>query len=278
MPERDLSGRTAFITGAGTGIGRGIALALARRGAPVVLCGRRREPLAAVAAEVQALGGKAAIAQGDVTDAAARLKMLETAHAAFGCVQILVNNAGILASGALFQLNGDEIARAIATNLTAPIDLTRLALPDLAQTRGAAVFVGSTTSHVPLPYASLYSGTKGGLHAFCTSLRGELEPLGVHLLEVYPPTVATAMTDSMARRAGTLGMRPQSPEVAGERIVAALAGGKRELAWGSAERWLLRLHRHAPGLVDALLRTQCRRFAHMMTPEPPANDRHELSS
>ncbi len=275
MPERDLSGRTALITGAGTGIGRGIAHALARHGTPVVLCGRRWEPLAAVASEVQALGGEAAIAQGDVTDAAARSHMLEVAHAAFGCVHILINNAGILSSGALFQLNGAEIARAVATNLTAPIDLTRLALADLAQTNGAAVFVGSTTSHVPLPYASLYSGTKSGLHAFCTSLRGELGPLGVHLLEAYPPTVATAMTDSMARRAGTLRMRPQTPEAAGERIVAALAAGKRELAWGSAERWLLRLHRHAPGLVDALLRTQRRRFAHMMTPVLPGRDRYE---
>ncbi len=274
MAERDLSGRTALITGAGTGIGRGIALALARRGAPAVLCGRRREPLAAVTAEVLALGGEAAMAQGDVTDAAARLKMLEVAHAAFGCVHILVNNAGILSSGALFHLTGDEIARGVATNLTAPIDLTRLALADLAQTHGAAVFVGSTTSHVPLPYASLYSGTKSGLHAFCTSLRSELDSLGVHLLEAYPPTVATAMTEGMARRAGILQMRPQTPEDAGERIVAALAAGKRELSWGSAERWLLHLHRHAPGLVDALLRTQRRRFAHVMTPELPDKDSH----
>ena len=223
---------------------------------------------------MQALGGAAAIAPGDVTDAPARLRMLAVAHAAFGCVHILVNNAGILASGALFQLNGAEIERAVATNLTAPIDLTRLALPDLAQTHGAAVFVGSTTSHVALPYASLYSGAKSGLHAFCTSLRSELAPLGIHLLEVYPPTVATAMTASMARRAGGLRMRPQPPEAAGDRIVAALAEGKRELAWGRAERWLLRLHRCAPGLVAALLRTQRRRFAHIMTPEPCEEDSH----
>ena len=272
--ERDLSGRTALITGAGTGIGRGIALALARRSAHIVLCGRRGAPLAAVAAEVEALGSKTTIAQGDVTDAAARLHMLETTHAAFGLVHILVNNAGILASGALFQLSGEEIARAGATNLTAPIDLTRLVLSDLAQVRGSAVFVGSTSSHVPLPYTALYSGTKGGLHGFCTSLRSELAPLGVHLLEVYPPMVATAMTEGMARRAGPWQMRPQTPEDAGERIAAALAAGKSELAWGSAERWLLRLHRCAPRLVDALLRTQRRRFAHIMTPEPAGKERY----
>ena len=275
MPEHNLSGRTALITGAGTGIGRGIALALARRGARVVLCGRRVAPLAAVAAEVQALGGEAAIARGDVTVAADRLQMIETAHAAFGPIHILVNNAGVLASGALFQLNGEEIAHAVATNLTAPIDLTRLALPDLAQTHGAAVFVGSTTSHVPLPYASLYSGTKSGLHGFCTSLRCELAPLGVHLLEVYPPAIATAMTGGMARRAGVLQPLRGTPEDAGERIVAALAASRHELAWGSAERWLLRLHRHAPGLVATLLRSQRRRFAHIMTPAPFGQNRND---
>ena len=207
MAERILGGRAALITGAGTGIGRGIALALARRGARVVLGGRRAAPLAEVAAAVQALGAEAAIAQGDVTAAAARMHMIETAHTAFGPIDILVNNAGLMASGALFQLNGEEIARAIATNLTAPVDLTRLTLPDLAQTNGAAIFVGSTMSHVPLPYASIYSGTKGGLHAFCTSLRSELAPLGIQLLEVYPPTIATAMTEGMARRAGAMRMR-----------------------------------------------------------------------
>jgi short-subunit dehydrogenase len=272
MPIRDLNGKTTLVTGAGTGIGRGIALALARRRAPVVLCGRRLQPLAAVAAEVHSLGGQAAIAQGDVTDPAARLHMLATAHEAFGCVQILVNNAGILAGGSLLQLNGPEIERAVATNLTAPIDLTRLLLPDLAHSYGAAVFVGSTMSHVPLPYASLYSAGKSGLHAFCTSLRYELTPLGIHLLEAYPPAVATAMTSAMARKAARWQTRRASPEDAGERIVTALARGNHEVAWGAGEQWLIRLYRYAPRLLAALFSTQHRRFAHLMTPEPPCGE------
>ncbi len=267
MPNRDLFGKTTFITGAGTGIGRGIALALARRGAPVVLCGRRLPPLESVAAAVRSLGGGAAITQGDVTVPSARLHMLETAHQAFGPVHILVNNAGVLAGGALFQLNGQEIERAIATNLSAPIELTRLLLPDLAQTRGAAVFVGSTMSHVPLPHASVYSAGKSGLHAFCTALRYELAPLGIHLLEACPPTVATAMTSTMSRRAGRWQPPPATPEDTGERIITALAAGRRELTWGAGEQWLIRLHRFAPRLVTALLTTQRRRFAHIMTPE-----------
>lgn len=268
MPGRDLYGRTTLITGAGTGIGRGIALALARRGAPVVLCGRRLPLLAAVAAEVHALGGQAAIAQGDLADPSDRFGLLETAHRAFGCIHILVNNAGVLAGGALLQLSGPEIERAVATNLAAPIDLTRLLLPDLAQSCGTSVFIGSSMSHVPLPYASLYCASKIGLHAFCTSLRYELAPLGIHLLEAYPPAVATAMTSTMARRAGLWQPRPDTPENAGERIVAALAAGRHEVGWGTGEQWLIRLNRVAPRLLAALLSTQRRRFAHIMTPEP----------
>jgi uncharacterized protein len=268
MPQRQLYGNTTLITGAGSGIGRGIALAMARRGAPVVLCGRRLPPLAAVAAEVRALGGRAAIAQGDVTDPSARFHMRETAHSTFGCIQVLVNNAGVLASGSLLQLTSPEIEGAIATNLSAPIDLTRLLLSDLAHSGGAAVFIGSTMSHVPLPYASLYSASKSGLHAFCTSLRYELTPLHIHLLEAYPPTVATSMTTAMARRAGRWHPQPDTPEAAGERIVAALEAGKREVGWGTGEQWLIRLNRHAPRLLAALLSIQRRRLAELMKPDP----------
>ena len=266
MRKYDLNGKTALITGGGTGIGRGIALALAQRGASMVLAGRRREPLEAAAVEVRALGGRAAVVAADITDAAARRNLLAGAREAFGAMDVLVHNAGVLASGSLLQLGGAEIERAVATNLAAPIDLTRLCLPDLMHSRGTVVFVGSTASHVPLPYAPLYSATKAGLHAFCASLRYELAPLGVHLLEAFPPTVETRMTDRMARNAGRWAGRRQSAEAAGERIVAALAGGQDQVQWGAGERLLMALQHCVPRLLAALLATQRRRFARIMTP------------
>lgn len=258
---------TALITGGGTGIGRGIALALATRGATVALCGRRPDPLAQAAGEIAARGGQAVPIAADIATASGRQNLLAAAHATCGPIHLLVHNAGILASGSLLQLKGPEIENAVATNLAAPIDLTRLFLPDLMQAHGSVVLIGSTASHVPLPYAPLYSATKGGLHAFGGALRYELEPLGVHLLEAHPPTVATAMTASMRRRAGRWQLPAMSPEAAGERIVAALEAGMDTCTWGAGERWLMRLQRHLPGLVTALLRTQRRRFARIMTPE-----------
>ena len=262
----------SLVTGGGTGIGRGIALALARRGAPVVLIGRRKEPLQRVADEVRSGGGRAAVVVGDIADPAARPHLLDAARLPFGPIHLLVNNAGVFAGGSLLQVNGAEIEQAVATNLTAPIDLTRLALHDLMSTQGSVICVGSTLSHVPLPYASLYTAGKAGLHAFCTSLRPELAALGVHLLEAYPPTVDTAMTDGMARNVGRRQAGRQQPEAAGERIVAALAVGATAVQWGGAERLLMTLNRLAPHLVARGLATQRRRLAQIMTPAPAAAD------
>jgi short-subunit dehydrogenase len=278
---RELQGAAALVTGGGTGIGRGIALALARRGALVVLCGRRAKFLNAVAGELRSMGYPAAVVAKDLADPAARVEAVAAARQAFGSLQVLVNNAGVLGGGALYQINSADIERAVATNLTAPMDLTRLCLADLAQAQGSVVFVGSTTSRVPLPYAALYSATKGGLHAFCGALRYECAPLGVHLLEVYPPTVATAMTAEMRARSLAVGpwatrIRPQftTPEAAGERIVAALVAGRHELAWGAPERLLAAVQRLAPSLSAALLRLGRSRFAHAFTPAPgtPSRD------
>jgi short-subunit dehydrogenase len=152
------------------------------------------------------------------------------------------------------------------------MDLMRLCLADLAQTCGRAVFVGSTTSRVPLPHAAVYSATKSGLHAFCTALRYECTPLGVHVLEAYPPTVATAMTEGMrngARPKQAWPARwqppPTSPEEAGERIVAALAGGRQEVAWGAPEQLLASLQWVAPRLTAALLQRGRGVFARAFT-------------
>jgi short-subunit dehydrogenase len=210
-----------------------------------------------------------------------RTEIAMAARKPFGPLHVLVNNAGVLAGGALYQLHGAEIMRAVATNLTSPIDLTRLCLADLAQTQGSVVFVGSTTSRVPLPHAAVYSATKSGLHAFCTALRHECAPLGVHLLEAYPPTVATAMTapmlDAMRREEQTGGRwpfrlqpRPTTPEEAGERIAAALVARQDEVAWGAPEQLLAAIQQYAPWLAAALLRRGRRSFARAFSPSAGA--------
>jgi NAD(P)-dependent dehydrogenase (short-subunit alcohol dehydrogenase family) len=271
----DPTGKIALITGGGTGIGRGIALALARRGAHVALVGRRPEPLLATAAAVAALGGRALPIPLDITDAATRRLLLPAICAELGGLDILVHNAGVLAGGPLAARSDTEINQALQTNLTAAIDLTRLAQADLVRRRGALVFVGSAMAFVPMPQATLYAASKAGLHGFAQAIRYELEPAGVRVLATYPPgtatellnDAATALTQrrrvaelrrenssysSLARRVSVLAYRLEDPERTGERIVAALATGRRTLVWGG-ERWLIGLHHVAPRLVESAL-------------------------
>jgi short-subunit dehydrogenase len=257
--------RTALITGGGSGIGRGIALALARRDVDVALVARRPAPLEAVAHEAAALGVRSVALPADLADGDERAILLPRARSALGPIDILVHSAGVLAGGDLATLAPDEIERAVAVNLLAPIALTRLALPDLAARRGALVLVASTTSLVPLPSAAVYAATKAGLSAFGAALRYELEPLGVRLLVAYPPSADTAMVRGMADAAGMPGYHLAPPALVGERIVAALAAGRRELLWGAGERTLVLAYRLAPWLIRLILRTQRRRFARMMS-------------
>lgn len=266
MPSRPFfTSHPALITGGGTGIGRGIALALARRGVPLVLIGRRADPLTAVMQETKALGVRTLALPGDITNATERARLVHTVRLVCGQIGVLVHSAGLLAAGGVCRLDEAAIALAVTTNLTAPIDLTRLALPDLVATRGAVVFVGSTMSHVPMPYASIYSATKAGLAAFATSLRYELAPLGVHVLTVCPPGTDTTMVHGMAHRAGVGVARLAAPEVVGEHIVQALETGERDLVWGAGERFLVWLHRIAPRLGQGLLATQRARFQRMFS-------------
>lgn len=135
--------RVVLITGGGTGIGRGIALALAKRGFDVGLVGRRPEPLRMVAEEAQEYGVRAAVLPADLADSQERAMVVEQARHELGPLDLLVNNAGTLAGGALARLAPEAIERAVATNLTAPLLMTRLALPDLVARRGAVVLVGN---------------------------------------------------------------------------------------------------------------------------------------
>jgi short-subunit dehydrogenase len=275
MRGRSLNGSTALVTGGGTGIGRGIALALARRQVRVALAGRRSAQLEAVAAEIEQLGGLAFAWPADLTRAGERARLQEQIHAALGPIDLLVNNAGVLASGELATLAPAEIEVAVAVNLAAPMLLAQQWLPDLAARRGAVVLVGSMMSLVPLPAASVYSATKGGLRAFGHALRPELRARGVHLLVVYPPGTATAMTATMARNAPwRVGLA--DPLVVGERIVRALLAGRGELQWGAGERALALAYRAAPRLVAGLLARQHALFARIMNrrtveaPSPPS--------
>ncbi|MBK8049584.1 MAG: SDR family NAD(P)-dependent oxidoreductase [Anaerolineales bacterium] len=229
---RALSGKNAIITGGGSGIGRGIALALVRRGANVMLAGRRPDALAAVAAEIDALNGRAVALAVDLREVTACEQLIDATRTMLGGIDILVNNAGVLAAGRLDEHAVDDIHAVVTLNLTAPISLTRLAWPELMA--AGRLMVVSAMSKAPLPYASLYAATKAGLAAFGASLWYEGAPVGVQVLTAFPPGTATELTAPLA--AGRRFYRLANPLVVGERIVSALEAGRTEVAWGPVSR------------------------------------------
>jgi short-subunit dehydrogenase len=255
---------TALVTGGGSGIGRGIALALARRGMQVIVAGRRANLLCEAAGEITAIGSKSFAITADLSVPEERLDLLDEARRLAGPLDLLVNNAGVFSGGDLAALARDEVMRSIEVNLAAAIDLTYLALPDLTARRGSVVLLGSSASFVRLPYASLYSAAKSGLRAFGESLRYELAGSGVNVLMAYPPDTATAMTAPMGGASGIANFSLASPEVVGERIAKAIAQRKREVRWGVRERTLHSLYHVAPWLVEIIFRAQRTRFARMM--------------
>jgi short-subunit dehydrogenase len=251
----------ALITGAGSGIGRGIAVALAQRGVSVALVGRRAAALEETTTLLPA-GAVAAILPCDLTNQDERAPLVRRVHETFGVpVSILVNNAAVLAGGALRDHGSSAVTTALALNLVAPIDLTRLFLDDLSTTRGVVVMVASGVSRLPLPYFSLYTASKTGLDGFARAVRFELHDLGVHLLTVYPPPTATAMTAGLAPPANLPWLRFADPDHVGARIVEAIFARRAALNFWSGERLLAGLYHVAPALVAFLLQRYAHRFA-----------------
>jgi short-subunit dehydrogenase len=175
---------TALVTGATGGIGQAIARELARRGASVLLTGRRAEVLEPLAAE---LGGRAIVADLSDRDAAARL--MDEA----GTVDILVANAALPASGLLTDYPLDAVDRALDVNLRVPVVMARLAAEEMvSRRRGHLVFVSSVAGKVASGGASLYNATKFGLRGFSLALREDLRPHGVGVSAIYPGFIRDA--------------------------------------------------------------------------------------
>lgn len=219
-----LRGKVALVTGASRGIGREIALALARRGATLALVARDAEALAALA---QAVGPeRAQVIPADLADPAQVRAAFAAAMDRFGRVDILVNNAGIAAGRDFLHTEPEELARIVDVNLRAPVLLTRLAAAQMAARRsGHIVNVASLAGVTGLPGEAVYAATKAALRLFTASLRPELAPHGVRLTDVtlgFVPTDMLAQVEAHPRverlfaRARRLGLMVDTPA----RIVA----------------------------------------------------------
>ena len=189
---RRFEGKVAVVTGASSGIGAAVGRMFAGEGAAVVLAARNAGALEKLAGEIAAVGGRALALPTDVGDIAAAERLLAGAVAAFGGLDVLVNNAGANKRGSIEKYTAAELAQVVQVNLTAPIVLSRLALPHMrTRGRGAIVNVASIAGRIPLVGEAVYSATKFGLRAFSFALAEELAGSGITVSAVSPGPVDT---------------------------------------------------------------------------------------
>ncbi|MEW2513807.1 SDR family NAD(P)-dependent oxidoreductase [Streptomyces sp. NPDC046870] len=194
-----LTGTTALVTGASGGIGAATALSLAAQGANVALAARRKDRLDELVERIKADGGTALAIETDITDRTQATAMIEQTVAAFGGLDTLVNNAGIMLLGPAESAPIEEWDRMIALNVQGLLYATHAALPHLLAAaegpRATAdiVNISSLAGRVPIAGSAVYSLTKHGVGAFTEALRQEVTGRHVRVSLIEPGPVATEL-------------------------------------------------------------------------------------
>jgi NAD(P)-dependent dehydrogenase (short-subunit alcohol dehydrogenase family) len=203
-----LAGKRAVVTGAGRGIGRSIALALAEAGADVVVSARTGSEIEALAAEIESLGRRSRAIPCDVTNAEEVQHLAQTALEGMGGIDILVNNAGNAGSHK-FVNHPDELwNRMLAVNLTSIYYVSKAFVPRMIEQKsGRIINIASIASRVGGSYIAAYTAAKHGALGLTRALATELLPYNITVNAICPGYVNTPMTDtSVANIAARTGM------------------------------------------------------------------------
>ncbi|GAA0252251.1 SDR family oxidoreductase [Haladaptatus pallidirubidus] len=192
MTETPLSGKSALITGASSGIGRATAHALARDGARVALSARREERLNEIAKTLESEhDAETRVCPANVRDEDAVASMVEKTVSEFGGLDILVNNAGLARGERVDDLSTEEFRTMQETNVDGVFFATRAALSHLRESGGNLIFVGSFAGQYPRPFNPVYAATKWWVRGFAHSLEGQVGDDDVAVTVVNPSEVRT---------------------------------------------------------------------------------------
>lgn len=189
-----LTDNTIFITGGGTGIGRGLAEGLHKLGNKVIISGRRKEHLDAT---TKANPGMDSV-ELDISDPANITAVTKRLIADYPALNVLINNAGImLIDDAAGEMDDQLLTSTITTNLLGPIRLTSALIEHLKkQPKATVIYNTSALAFVPLALTAVYSSTKAALHSYVLSQRYKLKDTSVSVLEIAPPWVQTDLLNS----------------------------------------------------------------------------------
>ncbi len=223
----NLKNKNALITGAGKGIGKAVAIALAKEGVNVILMARTQADIDTVAAEINALGVKSLAITADVSDINSVNNAVEKALAEFKTIDILINNAGIAAFGNFLELEPAAWERIIQVNLMGTYYVTRAVLPTMiANQTGDIINISSTAGLNGNALTSAYSASKFAVLGLTDSLMQEMRKHNIRVTALTPSTVATDMAKELKLTDGNPEKVMQSEDIA-ELIIAQLKLNRR---------------------------------------------------
>ena len=269
MDTRDLSGKLAVVTGAGSGIGRATALALGRAGADLAICDMNAESLAAIERELSALGRRVVAQQVDVSSHDEMAAFAAAVHRDRPAVDILVNNAGVGPGGGFLDTSLEDWAWVVGINLWGVIYGCHVFVPAMVARGqgGHVVNIASSAAFYATPVLQAYSTTKYAVFGHSEALREELRPLGIGVTVVCPGVINTninasgrlrgvaALPGARERMIAEFQRRNYGPERVAAAIMKAIAANRAVLPV-APEAWALwYLKRFTPGLATRIVRT-----------------------
>jgi short-subunit dehydrogenase len=262
--RRQLTGLRVLITGASQGIGRALVLHAAQRGMKVTAAARSKEMLETLAREVEAAGGEIEVVVADVTSQEDRKKMLQAAVDRFGGLDVLLNNAGIGATGHFTEADEARLRQIFEVNFFGPAELMRLAIPILEKgNKPMIVNISSAVGKRAFPARSEYSASKYALQGLSDALRAEMVRYGIDLLVVSPGLTSTNFPKNMIENKAKFPMdhnRSMTPEQVADATLRAMEKGKNDIVLTFKAKLMVLINRFFPKLVDRIMRKKVRKL------------------
>jgi short-subunit dehydrogenase len=251
-----LTNKVVIVTGASAGIGRATAVILAQSGANVVLVARSQERLDALVAELSGCPGQRLAIAGDVGDEVLAETVMEQTIAAFGRVDVLINNAGIGHKSALADMPPADMRRLLDTNVLGLLYLTQTAVPHMKQQgSGHIINISSIVGERPLPNMGLYCASKTAVNFISRALRMELRPYHIRVTTVYPGRTVSEFGDRLLGEKSTnwSSLARVSAERVAEAVAKAIRTGKPHVTITWVDWLFVHISRLFPSLTDWLV-------------------------
>jgi short-subunit dehydrogenase len=275
--RRDLTGMRVLITGASQGIGRALAEAAAKRGCKVLATARSADLLLDLQKELKQAGQSLEIVQADVSKPEDRQRMVDAAMQHFGGLDILINNAGIGATGHFADSTPEVLRSIMETNFFGTTETTRLFLPILKQgNKPAIVNISSILGKRALPARCLYSSSKFAIEGWSQAIRAELSKDGIDVIVINPGLTQTNFSKNMLEQKAKIQLdhlRGMTSEEVAEKTLRAIEKGKNNLNLTFRGKLLVLFSRFAPAIIDLFARKKVRKlFAEEMAERQKARE------